>query len=92
MALKWKLKSIEVYSYGGISTSVKRKNSRQPRNIDERTLSLNLVHKLTNIEVQGVVTGNFYREEMTEKKKELYAQLFKELEEKVAKHLKISGR
>ena len=92
MATNWALKKSDVYSYGGTSTSVKRKNARQQRNIDERSLTLNLVHKATKIEVQGVVTGNFSRKEMTEIKNNLYTKLFKDLENKIANHLKISSR
>lgn len=71
MTTNWTLKRSDVYSYGGTSTFVHRKNARQQRNIDERTLTLNLVHEQTKIEVQGQVTGNFSRKQMTEKKNEL---------------------
>jgi len=92
MAVNWTLIKSEVYSYGGTSTSVHRKNARQQRNIDIRTLTLNLVHEPTKIEVQGQITGSFSRKEMTEIKNDLYNKLFKELENKVAKHLKIAER
>jgi hypothetical protein len=92
MTSNWALKKSDVYSYGGTSTSGPRKNARQQRNIEERTLTLNLVHEPTKIEVQGQMTGSFSRKEMTEKKNDLYNKLFKDLENKVAKYLKIAER
>jgi hypothetical protein len=70
-----------------------RKNARQPRHMDVRSVSITLVHRPTKIEVGGQVPeGHYSRKEMISQHKALCSQLFAELETRVAKHLKIPGR
>jgi hypothetical protein len=88
----WSLNKTDVNSSFGISTSVNRKNARQQRDQDVRTVTVTLVHEPTGIEVQGEVKGNFSRKDLTGAKNNLYNKLYKDLENKVAKQLKIGGR
>ncbi|MCD6011047.1 MAG: hypothetical protein K0Q79_909 [Flavipsychrobacter sp.] len=58
----------------------------------ERAYELRLVHIPTNIEVSEQIIGTYDRKEWTKVRNMLYAKLFSELENKVAKALRISGR
>jgi hypothetical protein len=69
-----------------------RKNSRQSRALIEKEIHMDLVHRPTNIEVHGTMKGNGTRKELTSLRENLYNQLYTELENKVAKALKIPGR
>jgi hypothetical protein len=93
MKRNWHLDPKDVTWYGGSSTRSNRSNARESRKIDEREFTMNLVHKLTAIEVSGTIPlGNYSRNEMSSLKEKLYKELFIQLENKVAKEIKISGR
>ena len=89
----WRLNPKEVHFYGGSSNASKRKNARQQRIIDVRTAEINLVHSPTKIEVKGTIpAGNYSKKEMVRLTEALRGALFLELENKVAKFLKIPKR
>jgi len=93
MGTSWNLNSKDISLYGGSSTTSIRKNNRQDRSIDLKGAEINLVHKPTKLEVKGIIPkGNYSKKEMVQLKDSLYKSLFIELENKVAKHLKIPKR
>jgi hypothetical protein len=93
MKKNWHLDPKDVTWYGGSSSRSNRSNAREPRKIDQREFTMNLVHKHTEIEVSGIIPyGNYSRKEMSNLKEKLYKELFLLLENKVAKEMKISGR
>jgi hypothetical protein len=93
MNTSWNLNSKEVRWYDGWATTSLRINSRQSRKVDSRSAEINLVHEPTKIEVKGTVrAGHYSKKEMTQLHKTLYQKLFIELENKVAKFLKIPKR
>ena len=93
MKRTWNLDPKDVTWYGGSSSRSNRNNAREPRKIDERQLTMNLIHKPTAIEVSGTIPyGNYSRKEMSILKEDLYKALFLQLENNVAKALKVSGR
>jgi len=55
-------------------------------------MSIRLTHRPTGIQNEGTIpAGNYTKTEMKRKRKEMYAEVFQVLEQKVAKHLKIRG-
>jgi hypothetical protein len=89
----WHLNSREVHKSTGIGTLSIRKNARQPRQMDKRDATINLIHTPTKIEVNGSIPeGHYSKKEMIQLRKSLYKALFIELENKVAKFLKIPKR
>jgi hypothetical protein len=93
MKSSWNLDPKEVHWYGGRSTTTIRNSSRKPRIADARSAEINLVHDPTGIEIKGSIpTGHYSKKDMTKLHKDLYQKLFSELEDKVAKFLKIAKR
>jgi hypothetical protein len=87
----WHLNPEEV-SCGWVSSSIGKKGvfTRKLKTISKH---LFLTHDPTGIKVEGEIpTGNYSKKEMKEKTKEAERKLFRELELKVAKKLRIRGR
>ncbi len=90
---EWKLPLEEVTYQGSGSTSThRRKLSRASRAVDDRSWRFKLIHLPTGIETEGEVPlGNYSKKQMQDAKDKLRKLLFLELEEKVAKDLRLSG-
>lgn len=90
---KWQLPRDEVTWHGGGSTLTNRKKlSTASRAVDVRSCHFTLVHSPTGIEVSGEVPkGNYSKKQMQQKKNILFAQLCEQLEQKVARHLRLPG-
>ncbi len=90
---KWHLPESEVHCSGGGSTRTHRKKlTHASRAIDERSWRLKLVHAPTGVEVEGEVPmGNYSKKQMQEARERVYQELYRELEKRVAKHLRLPG-
>jgi len=89
----WHLDPAEVGWATDGSTSTRRRKRRLSRKLDNRSLRLRLTHIPTGISVSGEIpTGNYSKNEMKAAEEELSANLFNQLESKVARHLRIPGR
>jgi hypothetical protein len=79
--------------YSGSAMSDGRKKVRYSRANQVSSREIILTHKPTGIQVKGAIrSGNYSRTEMKRLTSELYQQLYKSLEDSVAKALRISGR
>ena len=89
----WSLDTAEVsYSGSGGNCSGRRK-AAQSRSLDVTEAAITLRHEPTGIEVNGAVApGHYSRRQLRELKDALHRQLLAELEQWVAKHLRIPGR
>ena len=88
---KWSLEASEILVSGSSSSS--GKTGQLSRNLKTTSTSLVLEHHPTGIRVEGEVpAGNYSKNEMRTKKEELQSALFSQLEQLVAKKLKIKGR
>ena len=90
MKEKWKLNPKDVcWGWSGSSSggsSFARKTKRTSRNVWVK-------HMPTNVVVQGeILQGNYSKKEMKQLTENLREKLLVELEQKVAKHLRIPGR
>ncbi len=90
----WHLDPSEVtWSAIGGSESANRHKARNSRALSVTTHRLTLVHGPTSLEVSGEIPrGQYSRTEMQRLKAELRASLFRQLEELVARHLRVPGR
>ncbi|MFL0811445.1 MAG: hypothetical protein K6L76_13585 [Agarilytica sp.] len=90
---KWQLPKDEVTWHGGGSTSTRRKKrSVASRAIDDRSWHFTLVHTPSSMEVSGEVPkGSYSQKQMQEERDKLFAQLWSQLELKVARHLRLPG-
>lgn len=89
MKEKWKLNPDDV-AWGWMGSSGGGTFERKTK-ITSR--SVRLIHKPTKIEVKGEISpGHYSKKEMRKLSEDLYQKLFTELEQKVAKHLRIPGR
>ena len=90
---RWKLPRNEVRCSGTGSTSTNRKNrNRASRAVDMRSWRYTLLHVPSSIEVSGEVpSGNYSQKTMQLERQKLFDKLFLELENKVAKYLRLSG-
>ncbi len=91
-ANRWSLDASEV-TWSASGSSGGRNKVRQNRNLGASSYTFTVMHKLTGLEVSGSVPlGHYSRSEMRQLKRQLFVKLFRELEDKVAKHLRIPGR
>lgn len=90
----WKLDSSEItWGWGATTIGKRRKVNRASRAIDERSEHFWLEHKPTGIRVQGEIPmGHRSRKQGQKLKQELYDRLYAELEDEIAKHLRVPGR
>lgn len=90
---QWRLDPTEVSQYGSGYRASGRKKASQSRALDKSGVQWTLVHLPTGLEVIGEIPqGHYSQKELDKEKSELLSHLFNELEDKVAKHLKIPGR
>ena len=91
---RWQLDPKEVTWGGSGMSSGRRKHATKASRANSVTAArLELRHLPTGITVQGEVQpGNYTRGKLTELRGALYDRLFRELESKVAVHLRIPGR
>jgi hypothetical protein len=90
---RWSLNPAEVDAAMMGTTTSGRSQRRESRALDVRSVKLTLKHRPTGVVVVGAVPdGHYARKEMTRLKAELRAGLFRELESKVARVLRIPGR
>jgi hypothetical protein len=91
---KWHLNPSDVTWAMGSTTSGRRTHAtRSGRASSTTSADMELIHIPSKISVKGCIEpGSYSRSEMVSKKDELYKKLFKELEDKVARRLKIPGR
>lgn len=89
----WVLDPGEVDAFETSVRSGGRRQASQSRALDVSGCQIRLTHRPTGIEVAGEVPeGHYARAEMTRRKEDLRARLFAELEQRVARHLRIPGR
>jgi len=89
----WHLDPRDVVYHGGGTSIPRRRKIQQNRNDDFRDWTMTLVHIQTQTSVEGSIPpGHYSRAEMQKLKDELYGGLFRTLEARVAKALRISGR
>ncbi|HEU4558064.1 MAG TPA: hypothetical protein VFS20_09450 [Longimicrobium sp.] len=70
-----------------------RRRASLSRALDVSGCEIRLAHRPTGIEVTGEVPeGHYSRAELTRLRADLRARLFAELEQRVARHLRIPGR
>jgi hypothetical protein len=90
---KWVLDPAEVDAFETSGRSGGRRQAAQSRALDVSGCQIRLMHRPTGIEVAGEVPeGHYSRAEMTRRKADLRARLYGELEQRVARHLRIPGR
>lgn len=93
---RWTLEPAEVQISGSASSSSMRRRTgmaRSSRAEDSRGAVVRLVHQPTGLEIEGEVpTGHYSRSEMRSRKDALIAELWPQLEKRVAKHLRIPGQ
>ncbi len=90
---KWALDPADVDMFEMSGRSGGRRRAAQSRALDVSGSEIRLAHRSTGIEVRGEVPeGHYSRAEMTRLKEDLRARLFAELEQRVARHLRIPGR
>jgi len=78
---------------GMSTTSSGRSQVRQSRAMDTRSRSIALIHGPTGLRVEGVVpAGSYSRQEMRLQARLLQQRLFGELEQLVARALRVPGR
>ena len=92
--MTWHLDPSEVRTSSLASSSGKRhRSARDSRKLDERAITMRMEHAPSGLFVEGVIPeGHYSRKEMGRLYDELSARLFRELEAKVARHLRIPGR
>lgn len=75
------------------SSSGGRSQLRQSRAMDTRSRTLALVHGPTGLRVEGTIAaGNYSRKDMQLQSRLLQQRLFGELEQLVARSLRVPGR
>ena len=91
---KWKLDSKDVYKTGsGLKIGGRKKATKSGRKEELRESTIILTHRQTGLSVSGKIErGHYSRQELRSLKENLENELFKELEDKVAKFLRIPGR
>lgn len=90
---KWQMKESDVSWYGSASTSTKRKKrSIASRAVDLRSQAITLTHVSTNLVVTAEIPeGHYSKKQMQQLRDKVFAELWIELEKKVARHLKVAG-
>jgi len=91
--MNWHLPTSEVNVATVASSSGKPRSARDSRKLDKRAITVRLEHVPTGIFVEAAIPeGHYSRAELRKLKDQLSAQLFGELESKVARHLRVPGR
>jgi hypothetical protein len=92
MAAKWKLDPDEVgASWSGGSSSQRGRHGRM-RTVS-RSCRYSLRHMQTGLQGTGEIpSASYTKSEMRRLREKLHQELFRELETKVAMHLRVSGR
>lgn len=87
---KWQLNPAEVTSgMHGLSSG---KSGQFERKLKTTSSTIFLIHMPTGLRVEGQVpAGNYSKKEMQQKREQLKQSLYLQLEQLVAKHLKIKG-
>lgn len=89
----FKLKPEDINRSSSGFTSSGRSKLGQSRSLDSRSLELRLKHVPTGVEVAGTIkSGNYSREDMRKRRRELESQLIDALTQAVATHLRVPGR
>jgi hypothetical protein len=84
---------VEVSEVGSASSARTGNRRRLSRALDRRACKVIVRHRPTGIARDGeVLPGHYSREQMRRLKEELTARLLRELEQAVAKHLRVPGR
>ena len=92
-ASRWHLDPAEVRVEGMSSSSGGRSQVRQSRALDVRSRSMTLIHGPTGLRVEGMIpAGSYSRKDMQLQSRLLQQRLFSELEQLVARSLRIPGR
>lgn len=92
---RWTLPENEVTSgmTGASSSSRGGRVARTSRKRNLTSLTFRLCHQPTGISVSArIPTGHYSRKEMLAERERLRTELWGELEEKVARHLRVPGR
>ena len=90
---RWVLDPVDVDTFEMSSRSSGRRRAALSRALDTSAHRIRLTLRPMSVEVSGEIPqGNYSRAEMTRLRRELHARLFAELEQRVARHLRISGR
>ena len=91
MSGKWKLDPGEVGR--SFSSSSSGKGGQFNRRLKVTSCKIVLTHLPTGLQVQGEIPpGGYSKQKMRKLREEMCQNLFSALEEKVAKHLRVSGR
>lgn len=91
--MTWRLDAREVTSRAMGGSASGRRQARQSRALDLRSFVLELEHIPTGIVAKGdVPRGHYSRIEMKRLQDELRARLYRQLEDLVARRLRIPGR
>ena len=90
---KWSLPRGQVtWSVSGSTSTNRKKLTSASRAVDTRSYSFTLMHEPSSIEVSGEIpAGNYSKQQMQQEKDKLFSTLWLQLENKVAKHLRLSG-
>jgi hypothetical protein len=89
--MTWEMNREDVTWSGSASST--GKSGAMARKEKVTSASYELTHRPTGLTVRGEVpAGRYSKKEMRALKEKLFARLYKELEEKVARHLRIPGR
>ena len=92
--MTWQLPRSEVnVSSRASSSGTRHRSARDSRNLDERAVTIRMEHAPSGLFVEGSIPeGHYSKNEMRKLKDALSDRLFRELETKVARHLRIPGR
>jgi len=92
--MTWQLAPSDANVSSRASSSRKRhRSARDSRKLDERAITIRMEHASSGLFVEGAIPeGHYSKNELPRLKGELSARLFRELETKVARHLRIPGR
>jgi hypothetical protein len=90
---RWVLDPADVDTFETSSRASGRRRAALSRALDASAHLVRLTHRPTGVEVSGEIPqGNYSRTEMTQLRQELHARLLAELEQRVARHLRVPGR
>ena len=92
-SVAWQLPKDEVaWSGFGFASTRRRKRSTASRAVDLRGWEMTLVHLPTGLSVSGEIPkGHYSKKQMQREREDLWARLWPELEDLVARHLRLPG-
>lgn len=89
---RWSLDPSDVTSGEMSTASGGRRKLRQSRKLDVRGSTVWMEHRPTGVRVEGSIEeGHYSRDEMRKLKEQLRHRLLLELEQEVARHLRVPG-